>query len=201
MRWSPRIHDSSFWGIPVHFVQNRFSSRREIFLIFCACVFPIHIWAIVNTLRELPSYLLRLNLIETTSIFCYTLFFALIESISISTILVLLSALLPTRLFKDFFVYQGSLFLFITSVWILPIHYRSHLVQGLSISFPLFVFLLWIWITSYIVIMVGCYILIRRRTDFREKISGLLERITIPALFYILLDVISILIIAYRNLL
>jgi hypothetical protein len=185
----------------MHFIQNRFISRREIFLLFSACVFPIHIWAIVNTLRELPSYLLRLNLIEITSIFCYTLFFALIESISISAILILLSALLPTRLFKDFFVYQGSLFLFITSVWILPIHYRSHLVQGLPISFPFFVFLLWIWITSYIVLIVASHIMIRRKTNFRERISGLLERMTIPALFYILLDVIGILIIAYRNIL
>jgi hypothetical protein len=186
-------------GINVDLAKNKLASRREILFLFSACVFPVHVWAIVNTLREVPSYILRLSLFEIASVFSYILFFALIESIVIAAIIAIISVLLPARLFKDFLVSQGSLFLFITCVWILPIHYLPKIVQGFSFSLPILIFLLWFWITSYIGFMGAAYILIRRRINLRKSIRSFVEKLAMLSLFYLFLDLVSIFIIVYRN--
>ena len=81
----------------LHHSKNRLT-RNELKLIFVACAFPIHIWAIVLGLREVPAWLLRLNPGELIGMFSYVLVFALVESALVFVITVVLVWFLPDRL-------------------------------------------------------------------------------------------------------
>ena len=55
-------------------------SLREIDIALAVCVIPIHFWSIYNTLKELPGWLMRMNLWDAIGAIAYTQASALLES-------------------------------------------------------------------------------------------------------------------------
>jgi hypothetical protein len=60
--------------------RERFSSRREVSLLFAACVFPIHVWSILRLLSEVPAWMFRTNTWELIGAVAYAHAIALLES-------------------------------------------------------------------------------------------------------------------------
>ncbi|MBE9474304.1 MAG: hypothetical protein IMY85_05390, partial [Chloroflexi bacterium] len=87
----------------------RFPSRVDLWLTLSSIIFVVNVWAIINILRAIPSWILSRTIWEIVGIISYPLAFALLESIVFLLGLVILAVILPGKLLRDNFVAQGSL--------------------------------------------------------------------------------------------
>jgi len=64
-------------------ISKRFPTKQELFYTLLACVFPIHVWSLINVMREIPAWILRLSIAEMVGVIAHAQLFALIDTIFI----------------------------------------------------------------------------------------------------------------------
>ena len=184
----------------MRFLKERAPTKHEAALLFVVCVFLTHVWTMLHFLREVPAYLRRMDLFDVLGVLAYTQVFALLESIVFLGLFVLISIALPIRLFKDKFVAQGTILMFTTFLWGAPAYYQARIMQWLSPGLTAYIFLVGFWIISYFAVNGGLLILIRRDKKVDDSINAFVERLAVLSSVYLLVDILSIFIIIYRNL-
>jgi hypothetical protein len=182
-------------------LKSRFPSLPDSLSLFLLCVFPIHIWSLIAFLREVPGYVLRYTVWEMISILAYVQVFAFVETGLVLIILLALAFFLPRWILLDRFVAQGTLFVLVTTLWIVPIHYQSRIATALSLDVTGYLVMIWFWIMSYLAVLVGFSILLRRRDRFETGITGFVERLALLSVAYLLVDFASLSIVTIRNIL
>src|SRR5262245_31449383 len=170
---------------------RRVPSRRNIFAVYLACLFPIQVWAIYNLLREVPAWLSQMTLWDVIGVVSYPQMFVLIESVVIFLPLVLLSALLPAGWFRDKFVALATGIVYLSVVWFILAHINDRTLRywGLG-QFPIGLFLF-----SQILF----FSLIHYSHKLQSIIVSLVNRVAVLSIVYLLIDLISVLIVVLRN--
>ncbi|MGC9398899.1 MAG: hypothetical protein ACP5HM_07160 [Anaerolineae bacterium] len=140
--------------------------------------------AIYSVLWELPSLRMRMYVWDIVGVASYALTFALIESLGLFMLVWALTYLLPRDLFSLDFVTMATLIVFL-------LIYGS---MGLTISGMM----LNLWLLGLVAMLGLTYFAIKYRR-VREVWWEFLERLTVLAAFFLLLDVVSLLIVMVRN--
>lgn len=180
-----------------HVTIQKLSDKRkvtpgQIGIVLAVCVIPIHLWSIYNTLRELPGWLMRMNLWDALGAIAYTQVFALLESLILWATLVLIAFILPRCWFADRFVAQASFMVAVFSTWVLVRHYLypSYLTSiepagPLIIAAVLFSFLV-------------SWFMIYRSSRINTTLTSVASRLAVLGFVYLALDLVSVLIILIR---
>lgn len=165
----------------------------EIILVFAVCVFPIHAWAILNVLREVPAWVLRLTSWELIGVIAYTQAYALVESLVLLIILVVLGMLLPVRLYRNKFIAYSAMIVFITTFWTVLAHYNDGQIRlmGLTQFLP--------WLGFYILSIGIGYLLVWRYDRVASSIQAIVERIMVLSFIYVFIALLSVFVVIFRN--
>jgi hypothetical protein len=180
-------------------LRNRFPNKHTIFKTFIAVAFPVHIWAIVVTLKRFPPYLLHLKISEFLGIVAYTLVSTLLECILITILLITIGVGLPQRFFKEKI---ASLAAALTPI-ALVIAYSVQ-IQDFDASFQFLTYMPFkewgmTWVFGMIPILIISYF-VGKYQKFSELLSKYVDRITVLSLVYIFCDLIAVVIVICRNL-
>jgi hypothetical protein len=177
--------------------RSRFPSKHDAFLLFAVCVFPIHVWSILNLLWVLPAWVLRSNIWDVVGMIAYTQAVALFESVIVLFVLLLVCGVLPVRVLGERIVAHGSMAVFVTTGWAIGLHYHvDRYISNLS-SWPYVGLLLWFAI--YVACMGGTYLLICRRSRVKEILDSLVERLSVLSCLYVALDLLGLAVLVFRN--
>jgi len=117
--WPERSKPSSPWQEGrkrLVFIRNRFPHRSEIISVLGIAVFVCHSWTILGFLNRLSSFILYLTTAEIAEVFAFMMAFALLESLLITAVLAVLSAILPSKWFRDGFAYKGFIFMVVMTL-------------------------------------------------------------------------------------
>lgn len=87
---------------------RRFPNRSAILPVYAVIAVPIFGWTITSWLWKLPSWLNFLTPSDIIAIFFYAMLTAFLESLFLAGLLLLLSFLLPARMFRDQFLVRGT---------------------------------------------------------------------------------------------
>lgn len=172
--------------------RERFPSRQDAALVFAACAFPIHIWAIPRLLNEVPAWLVRLSAWDLIGAIAYTLAFTLVETVVVFLILMSLGIVLPARVLRDRLAAQGSMIVFLSSVWAALAH------LGLAVLWSnrrLFL----AWLLAVLASLAVAYLMIHRSKRLEKVIIALVDRLVPISYIFTCLDIFSIIIIVIRN--
>lgn len=187
------------------FLRSRLPSRRDIFLVYAVTTTTIHLWALLNFLREVPGYILRAQLGFILAVLSYTLASCLIESLIVTSLVVLLATITPRRFLLDRFVPQASILVLVPAFWIIPVHYQAIIIHGLltnlaTTAFPAYIALVAMWLITFIVALIDFSIIFRRYPKVDAGIRDVADRLTVLTSVFILLGVISLGNMLVRNL-
>lgn len=174
--------------------RGRFVSREQFFYAFAASVVVVQVWSIVNLLKELPAWILRLSWWELAGVIAYTQAFALFESLLIAGLLVLLAALLPARLFRGRFVGLSATLIFLAAAWAVFIHYNDKILQGKGGVVTV------LWLAAMLASFVVAYLLVVRVPKIDRAVANFVQRASVLAMVYIFIGIVSVLIVIARNL-
>jgi hypothetical protein len=178
--------------------KRYFPSWQQIFPVFLIILFPVTFWSVLNFTRELPSYLMRMKIWEIIGIFAYTQVFALLESTLFLLILIFIAELLPYQLFLKHFTSQGALISLLATLWIIPLHYKSQILD----AFPRFenTWIWAIWLGLFIALVFGISLLFRRYSKLEQSFHKFIDKLSVVSMMYLTVDVASLGIIIIRNL-
>lgn len=173
-------------------------AKKEIILLLMVCVLPIHIRSILIFLYSLPAFLLSNSIWDILGIFSYVQVFSLIECVLIMAAFIFISVSLPRHIFRDKFIVQGTVIIFITSLWIIPLHYQTEILSSLKWNMRAYQFTAAIWVIGYLAVLVFFLALIRYKENYEHLIRKSIERVLPLSFLYILVDAVCFLLLAYR---
>jgi len=173
--------------------RARFPSRKDMWLTFSSVIFVINVWAIINILRAIPSWILSRTLWEMGSIISYPLSFALLESLAFLIGLVVLAVVLPGKLLRENFVAQGSLAGLLATLGMVLAHLYGKDFGVWSVrGFGKYVLVL-------IAIILVSWIMIYFFDKLKGVIEAVAERLTPLSIAYLVLDFLAVIVIIVRN--
>ena len=189
--------------------KDRFT-KKGLLSLFLVIAFPIHAWSIYLVLRDASWVMVRTNAADVYGYGSYALVVAFAESLFVFLVVLLLSLLTPKRWKgSQLITILGSLSIAV-SFWTImnQVYYlydETHpgvviakiasLNNPVRISYILFGLLMLLIIASFILPM---YLI--DRSEKTEKVVGtIFERIAILSVLYLLLDVIGLINIIFRN--
>jgi hypothetical protein len=173
--------------------NNRFPKKQEIFTVLLACIFPVHIWSLINVMREIPAWILRLSISEMVGVIAYSQLYAFLDTLLIFIPILLLSVVLPAGLFRIKFVALGTAVAFITSAWFIFLHLNNQVIEMRQTA------VMAAWAISYLVVLVGFYLLVHRNAKVETAIIRFVQRLSVLSLLYLMIDVVSVVVVVVRN--
>ena len=179
-------------------IKGRFPTWQQIFPAFLTILFPIAFWSVLNFLRELPSYLMRMKIWEIVGVFSYTQVFALLESIFLVLTLILIAELLPYPLFLKHFTTQAALICILGTFWVVPLHYRSQILAEIPIFANSWASAAWFGI--FVALLIAISFLFRRYSRLERGFQTFIDKLTAVSLLYLIIDISSLAVILVRNL-
>ena len=173
--------------------RSRFPSRPAVLYAFVACVFPIHVWSIINILRTVPSWILSMDIWQLIGVIAYTQAFALLESIIVFLILLFLAIILPAKWLRDRFVAQVCMAVFLATAWAILAHFYGQnygiwVIKRFLLS-----------MVPLLVLIIVFSILIYRFKSLQKIIDAFVEHLLVLSFLYVGIDILSIMVILFRN--
>ena len=162
--------------------------------VLAVAVFACFSWTIIGFLNKLSSFVLYFTPGEIANIFAFMMAFALLESLFVSGLLILLSAVLPASWLKEGFAFKGFVILLVVTLTaILFQHslrdYFPSLQSLLTYSvLPLLVIVFLVW-------------LVHTQPKLQNILLSVQDRFLIMLFIYLPIGVIGLLVVMARDLL
>jgi hypothetical protein len=130
---------------------------------------------------------------DMIGVMTYPLSFALLESFLILAGLLITAVILPPRLYRNWFVSQSTIIIFLASIWavILQIYGQD---WGMWSSRGL------IGLLPLVVVIILLAILNARFKSLQKVIEALAERMVVLVFLYVIIDAFFLLVLIFRNL-
>jgi hypothetical protein len=184
-------------------------SKREILNLFLVCAFPIHVWTIYLFLSDVQWVSERTNTWDAIGYGSYALVFAFIESLLFTLFIYLLSMLLPKGWRVKSILAMMSLISISISFWAIvnQLYFLIETASGQIFNFLMgsnhpmrygFVGIL-ILLVLVLASVIAPIFLIARYKKFEEGVITFIDRITLLSSLYLLMDLLGLFIIIYRN--
>jgi len=182
-------------------------TKQGLWSLFLMCVLPLHFWTLILAFRDLSWLIDRSNLWDAITVASYGMVFAFVESMLIFLIAILLGFLVP-----KYWDYQHrtallSILVIITALWAMV----DQLFALLNVSLPggLLYFIAQqghplrvLYIIALLLVaptvLIPTYLILKSDKVFK-MVRGLIDRFTLLAAFYLLFDVIGLIIVVIRN--
>lgn len=176
-------------------IRKRFPARDEMQYALAACMLPIFIWSIINVLKEIPAWILRMSKWDLLGTIAYTQAFALIESMVIFLLILILAIFLPERFFRHKFLALTSTLVVISTFWFILAHFNDEIIRTWGMK----QFLPWFFVFGTTLFL--SYSLVQRIKVIEEIIDVVVKKVSILSFFYMLIGVMGLFIVVVRNIL
>lgn len=160
---------------------------------FVVCMIPIHIWSLVNAFREVPAWIFKMSLWEVSGVVAYTQSFALFESIVVVLLLALVLFLVPRFMVGEDIIPIGMMIVIPATVWIIILQLNADWIDERNSG------ALGIWFISLVAVIGVMIILVDRSRRLQVLSQQVLDRITVLAIFLLLIDLLSVVVVVVRN--
>ena len=173
-------------------ISKRFPRRNEIIAVLSVAVFVCFSWTLYGFFNKLSSFVLDFTSGEIGNIFAFMMAFALLESLVVTAILVVLSAILPSEWLRSEFAVKGFVILIILTI-------TSILFQKtLTLDFPSTLSLAGFLLVP-LVLIVAMISLINSKPRLKNILNNIQDRILILLYIYVPLGLFALLFVLYKN--
>ena len=189
-----------------NFVTQKYS-RQGLMSLFLTCAFPFHFWALILIFRDISWVTERTNLWDAIGVASYGLLFAFIESVVIFLVLALLGFFIPKGWNSERRIAFLGLLILITAIWgmiaqllfLWNISLPAQTIQLLRDSgHPLRILYAAALAIVTPTILLPVYLFIRSK-KFTPLMQELMERLSLLTMFYLIFDLLGLVIVLIRN--
>lgn len=179
-------------------IKPKLPTKNEILSVFSLGLVIIFSWVLYRLFWHIPSWLYYLNIYDVLIICAYSLSFAFLESVFISTLPVLLSIIYPKRLYKSYFTEQGFLTILFISIIAILIQRKMRIVYSLNTRELLLYSAIFLF--SIIIEAIIFPIIFKQFPRIAVFIKAIADKCTVFLIIYIPISIISFIVVLIRNL-
>jgi hypothetical protein len=184
----------------------QYYSKQEIWTLFLIAAFPLHVWALILFFWDFSWIEERAGTWNAIGVGAYALVIALVESVFVLLVALLLGFLIPKVWSPKVRASTMALIIMLVSVWAilgqLYFIYAPNLTWLILTLKPLSrsLYMLYLVLVGIIVISFVIPIWFALSSQkFRKGLDAVVERVSFLTIFYLVIDVIAIIIVAWRN--
>lgn len=172
------------------FLKRRLPARNEFFPTLSVATLLVFSWELRSLFYNAPAFFLSYSLGEFLSIAAYMLATALIETLLVTSFVVLLAFVLPGAILRNGFAYKASFLL--VAIAIVFIYLQFNMTNQPKMGFLLtqLVLILVLWLIPVL--------LVQFIQPVRNFILDLFDRLTIFSYVYLPLGILSLLVVIVR---
>lgn len=185
---------------------EQYYSKQEIWNLFLIAAFPIHVWALMLFFWDFSWIEERSGTWNAIGVGAYALVIALFESVTVLMVALLLGFLIPKVWSPKVRANVLALIILTISAWV--ILGQLYLINAPNLTWlalPLAVFsrprfIFYLVLGSIVLFSLAIPIWFALSSaKFRRGLEAVLERVSLLTIFYLVFDVIAIIIVAWRN--
>jgi hypothetical protein len=190
----------------VNLITQRYS-KQGLWSLFLMCAFPLHLWTLILVFRDMSWVAERTNAWDAIGVASYGMIFAFVESVVIFFVLALLGLITPKQWESDRRITFLAFLILITSIWAMI----SQLLFLWNVSLPApaieflrharhpvrIVYAVCLMVVTPTVLF-PAYLFLRSK-NIVTAMQGLMERLSLLAMFYLIFDLLGLIIIIVRN--
>jgi len=184
----------------------QYYSKQEIWTLFLIAAFPLHVWALILFFWDFSWIEERAGTWNAIGVGAYALVIALVESVFVLLVALLLGFLIPKVWSPKVRASTMALIIMLVSVWAilgqLYFIYAPNLTWLILTLKPLSRSLYMLYLVLGGIIAISFLIPIwfaLSSEKFRKRLDAVVERVSFLTIFYLVFDVIAIVIVAWRN--
>ena len=184
----------------------QYYSKQEIWTLFLIAAFPLHVWALILFFWDFSWIEERAGTWNAIGVGAYALVIALVESVFVLLVALLLGFLIPKLWSPKVRASTMALIIMLVSVWAilgqLYFIYAPNLTRLILTLKPLSRSLYMLYLVLVGIIVISFVIPIwfaLNSSKFRKGLDAVVERVSFLTIFYLVFDVIAIIIVAWRN--
>jgi hypothetical protein len=188
------------------FVTQKYS-RQGLMSLFLTCAFPFHFWALILIFRDISWVAERTNVWDAIGLASYGMVFALVESVLFFLFLALLGFLMPKGWTSERRIAFLGFLILLTAIWgmiaqllfLWNVSLPAQAVQFLRDSgHPLRILYAAALAIVTPSILLPVYLFMRSKKS-TALMQELMERLSLLTVFYLIFDLLSLLIVVLRN--
>lgn len=157
-------------------------TRNDILLVFTTAVVITHAYTGIHLLRDIPSYIKKVDWWQTFSIASYHSI-ALLDALIVTAFFVIIATLLPSRFFQRSFGVQGSIMVAFASFFVASINKNLGIFRFASVGR----FLMWAVIMLPVLIALT-WLLTHPKLRIHNILRAIFERLQLLGWFYLALS-------------
>jgi hypothetical protein len=181
-------------------------SKQEVWTLFLIAAFPLHVWALLLFFWDFSWIAIRSGTWNAIGVGAYAMVIALLESVLVLLAALLLGFLIPKRWSPKvranvvaLIILQISFWAILGQLYFITAPDLTWLVLLLaSFTSPLLILYLVFGGVVLISFVVPIWFVLQSER-FSKVLDGVFERVSFLMIFYLFLDVIAIIIVAWRN--
>jgi hypothetical protein len=188
--------------------EKKYYSKQGLWLLFLICAFPLHLWTLLLSFRDISWLAERTNFGDAMGVVSYGLIFAFLESLLVFLFALLCGMLIPIRWGKDKRLAITSMLVFTLALW--AIFSQLYALQSWGVPDALIRFLAgsahplrYIYFISLVFIVPSALapiLTIYKSEKALKTIMDMIGNISLLTTFYLLLDLVALIIVIFRNL-
>jgi len=182
-------------------------TRQALWSLFLMCALPLHFWTLILAFRDISWLTDRTNAWDAVGVVAYGLVFTFVESLLVFAVVALLGYLVPGRWNPDRRVVLLTVMVWILSLWAI-LDQLYFLVGGwmpgwliaflVNSGHPARIFYALLLAVVGLSALVPALLVIRSERAY-HAVRGAIDRLSVLMLFYLVLDVIGLVIVIIRN--
>jgi hypothetical protein len=185
---------------------EQYYSKQEVWTLFLVSAFPPHVWALILFFWDFSWIEERSGTWNAIGVGAYALVIALFESVIILLVALLLGFLIPKVWSLKVRANVLALIILLLSAWAIlgQLYFISApdltwlILPLATFSRPLFIMYLVLGGIVVISLVIPIWFTLHSE-KFRQGLDSVVERVALLTVFYLLFDVIAIIIVAWRN--
>lgn len=189
-------------------INTQIYSKQGLWSLFLMCAFPLHAWTLILAFRDISWLIERTNAWDAVGVTAYGLLFALVESVAIFLVATVLGFLVSVQWDKDRRVALLTVLVLIASLWamvdqlffLLNVSLPGQMIHFLvQTDHPLRVLYTVVLAMVISTVLIPAILVLQSRRFF-QFVQGLIERLSMLTMFYLLFDIVGLVIVIVRNL-
>jgi hypothetical protein len=182
-------------------------TRQALWSLFLMCALPLHIWTFILAFRDISWLTDRTNSWDAVGVVAYGLLFALVESLLVFAVMALLGYLVPGRWNPDRRVALLTVLVWVLSLWAMLDQLAFITGAGLpawlidifvNSGHPARIFYAVLLTVVSLSVLLPVLLVLRSERGYKA-VRGLMDRLSILMMFYLVLDAIGLVIVIIRN--
>jgi hypothetical protein len=191
----------------VNFITSRYT-RQGLWSLFLICAFPLHLWTLILAFQDISWLTERTNIQDAIGVVSYGMLFALIESVVIFLAIVLVGLITPWGWEAERRITFLAFLVLILSVWAMigqllflwnvslpesAIEFLRNSDHPLRIMYAVCLMI----VTPTVLLPAYSFL---RTNKAVTVMQNLIERLSLLSMFYLVFDLLGVIIIVFRNL-